>query len=520
MHNNYYFLRQLTKSLENTLRSTVVSECFSQSKDELIIRFETQGLPFFIKANLSSSFSCLSFPDSFHRARKNSVDLFQTLIGQRVEGIHQFENERSFAINFSNEIVMLFKMHGNRSNLVLFENGSVTEIFKNSIQEDENIDLQTLDRTIDWSYENFLQNSAKPESLYFTFGKVVWKYLQQQKFFELSTDAQWKAIQDVRDLLSNPSYSIREHEGKMFFSMLEFGNLIRQFTDPIKAVHEFSFLFTHQDTFSKEKSWALSYLKSKLQSSQNFIDKTANKLRELQADNNYKIWADLLMANLHTVKQGIDRVTLNNFYHDNHPTEIKLKRDLSPQKNAAIFYKKGKNQQIEINHLQQLLKNKSEECDKLTDQLLQVEEASDLKTLRKLGEKLKVSDEKEKQPAPVPYREVEYKGYKILIGKNAHSNDTLTLKFGYKEDLWLHAKDVAGSHVLLKYQAGKNFPKDVIERAAQLAAYYSKRKNESLCPVVVTPRKYVRKRKGDLPGTVVVEREEVIMVEPTLDEKS
>jgi predicted ribosome quality control (RQC) complex YloA/Tae2 family protein len=73
---------------------------------------------------------------------------------------------------------------------------------------------------------------------------------------------------------------------------------------------------------------------------------------------------------------------------------------------------------------------------------------------------------------------------------------------------------VAGSHVLLKYQAGKNFPKEVIERAAQLAAYYSKRKNESLCPVVVTPRKFVRKRKGDLPGAVVVDREDVIMVEP------
>ncbi len=519
MHNNYYFLRQLTKSLEKTLRYTVVSECFSQSKEELLIRFETQGSPFFIKANLSPSFSCLSFPENFHRARKNSVDLFQKLIGQRVKDIHQFENERSFTINFSNDVVMLFKMHGNRSNIVLFENGVVTEIFKNSIQEDEALDLKTLDRTIDWSYENFVQNSVKPENVYFTFGKVVWKYLQQHNFSQLSTDAQWKAIQDVRELLNNQTYSIREYEGKIFFSLLEFGNLIRQFTDPIKAVHEFFLFYTHQDTFSKEKSWAISYLKSKLQSSQNFIDKTMSKLHELEADNNYKIWADLLMANLHTVKQGSERVILNNFYQDNHPTEIKLKRDLSPQKNAALFYKKGKNQQIEISHLQQLLTNKSQERNELAGQRMQVEGASDIKTLRKLVEKLKVSDEKEKQPAPLPYREFEYKGYKIWIGKNANSNDTLTLKFGYKEDLWLHAKDVAGSHVLLKHQAGKSFPKEVIERAAQLAAYYSKRKNESLCPVVVTPRKYVRKRKGDLPGAVVVEREEVVMVEPSLDGK-
>jgi predicted ribosome quality control (RQC) complex YloA/Tae2 family protein len=136
-----------------------------------------------------------------------------------------------------------------------------------------------------------------------------------------------------------------------------------------------------------------------------------------------------------------------------------------------------------------------------------------LKSLRKASGNLDLV-EKEKQTAPLPYREVEYNGYKIWIGKNAQSNDTLTLRYGYKEDLWLHAKDVSGSHVLLKHQAGKNFPKDIIEHAAQLAAYYSKRKNESLCPVTVTPRKYVRKRKGDPAGMVVVEREEVIMVEP------
>jgi predicted ribosome quality control (RQC) complex YloA/Tae2 family protein len=68
--------------------------------------------------------------------------------------------------------------------------------------------------------------------------------------------------------------------------------------------------------------------------------------------------------------------------------------------------------------------------------------------------------------------------------------------------------------VLIKRQSGENYPKDVIEYAASLAAANSKRKNESLCPVVVTPKKFVRKRKGDPPGVVVVEREEVVMVEP------
>lgn len=515
MHNNYYFLRQLTKSLEPLIAGAVISECFSQSKEELVIRFERKDSPFYIKAALLSSFSCLSFPFKFDRARKNSVDLFQKLIGQRVVSLHQSKNERSFTIGLSNEFSLLFKMHGNRSNVIAFQSNAVDEIFKNSIIEDQALDVTKLDGEIDWSYENFVKHHEGPESVYFTFGKVVWKYIKAQHYNSLTIDEKWKCIQSTLDKLNDPTYSIREANGKYFFSLVDLGTLVKQYDDPIKAVNDFYIFYTQQEAFSREKLSAASMLRSKLTSIENYITKTENKLRELETDNNYKVWADLLMANLHVIQQGSERVTLSDFYHDNRPTDIKLKRDLSPQKNAAIFYKKAKNQQIEIDHLLKLLRNRRSEKALLDRHLHDIEATTDLKTLRSFTSELKISGDKEKQAPLLPYREVEFNGYKIWIGKNAQSNDTLTLKYGYKEDLWLHAKDVAGSHVLIKYQSGKTFPKDVIERAAQLAAYYSKRKNESLCPVAMTSRKYVRKRKGDPPGMVVVEREEVIMVEPT-----
>ena len=517
MHNNYYFLRQLTESLEKVLEGTVLSECFSQNKEELVIRFETKNTPFVIKASLSGSFSCLSFPENFHRARRNSIDLFEKLIGQRVEGFRQFENERSFAILLTNNFSLLFKMHGNRSNVILFQQDIVDEIFKNNIPEDEALNLHDLDRSIDWSYENFIANASRPEGIYFTFGKTVWKYLKMHEYHGGSLEEQWQAIQKIRDQLNQPTYSIRETEGKIIFSLLDVGQVIKQFTNPIQAINEFFIFYTQQNALTREKSSTISLVRSKLHALENYIEKTRNKLNELETNNNYKIWADLLMANLHAVPMGAERITLSDFYHDNRPTEIKLKRDLSPQKNAAVFYKKSKNQQIEVNYLQQILRQKEKEKKIITDQLQQIESATDLRSLRKLTGDSAVVRAKEKQSTPLPYREVEFNGFKIWIGKNAQSNDTLTLKYSYKEDLWLHAKDVAGSHVLIKHQAGKKIPKDVIERAAQLAAYYSKRKNESLCPVSVTPKKFVRKRKGDPPGTVVVEREEVVMVEPSLE---
>jgi NFACT N-terminal and middle domains/NFACT protein RNA binding domain len=515
VHNNYYFLRQLTKQLEGALSGTVVSECFSQNKEELVIRFETKHSPFFVKASLPAHFSSLSFPMNFHRAKRNSVDLFDSIIGQQVQGFHQFENERSFTIEMTNEFALLFKMHGNRSNLVLFHKGLVRDIFKSSMTEDSTLDLRNMDRIIDWSEENFVKHHTRPEAIYFTFGKTVWRYLKTNGFTELPLPDQWQAIQDIRNRLDHPDFFyIQEAEGKIIFSLLDLGKTIKKFKDPVESITEFFNHYTQHEAFIKEKTSAISLLKSKLQASQNYLNKTKDKLHALEHDSSYKVWADLVMANLHAISPGSDRVTLPDFYHDDRPTEIKLKKDLTAQKNAANFYKKAKNQQIEMSHLQKLLDAKATETASLASLLRAVELEQDLKSLKKLTQNPNVGNKEKKQGVPLPYREVEFKDYKIWIGKNAQSNDVLTMKYGYKEDLFLHAKDVSGSHVLIKYQPGKNFPKEVIERAAQLAAYYSKRKNDSLCPVVVTPRKFVRKRKGDPAGAVVVDREEVVMVEP------
>jgi predicted ribosome quality control (RQC) complex YloA/Tae2 family protein len=220
------------------------------------------------------------------------------------------------------------------------------------------------------------------------------------------------------------------------------------------------------------------------------------------------------MANLHLVKTGIEKITLPDFYHQNKPVEIKLKKDLSAQKNAEVFYRKAKNRHIEIDKLAESITKKEKELAELKAKINTIESIGEPKALKYFIEASGLTPETIAKEEPLPYHELEHMGFKIWVGKNAKHNDTLTLKHSFKEDMWLHAKDVPGSHVLVKHQAGKNFPKEVIERAAQLAAFHSKRKTDSLCPVAFTPKKFVRKRKGDPPGAVVVEREEVILVEP------
>jgi predicted ribosome quality control (RQC) complex YloA/Tae2 family protein len=514
VHNNFYFLRQLTTILQSRLKGSVASECFSQSKDELVLRFETEAAPFFIRASLLPTLSCLSFPENFQRARKNSVDLFSEIIGTRVSEVRQFKNERSFAITFSDDYHLLFKMHGNRTNLVLFHKGMARVLFRNNLTADLALNLERLDREIDWSFQYFQRHAHNLKPVYFTFGKVVWHYLEEKNFSLKDTAHKWKSIQDVLQQLENPAYYITVLDEKPTLSLLPIGDVMHILDDPIDAANEYFHNFTHLYAFSKEKISLLNELRSRVAAAQNYIEKNSVRLGELQRDSHYRIWADLIMANLHRIKPGADVAMVENFYDKNRRVEIKLKKDLPAQKTAEIFYKKAKNQHIETERLGQSIRQKQEDLQTIRKKIEDVESATDLKSLRNLKSAIDPKGGREAETAQLPYHEFFFRDYRIWVGKNAQGNDTLTLKYGYKDDLWLHAKDVSGSHVLIKHRAGKVFPKDVIEYAASLAAFNSKRKNESLCPVIVTPKKFVRKRKGDPPGMVVVEREEVIMVVP------
>jgi predicted ribosome quality control (RQC) complex YloA/Tae2 family protein len=110
-------------------------------------------------------------------------------------------------------------------------------------------------------------------------------------------------------------------------------------------------------------------------------------------------------------------------------------------------------------------------------------------------------------------------GHEIYVGKNATNNDELTVRFARPNDYWFHARGTSGSHVVLRWSDAKSKPpKDAIRHAASLAAYYSGARNARMVPVAYTLKKYVRKPKGAAPGSVVMEREEVIMAEPKLPE--
>jgi predicted ribosome quality control (RQC) complex YloA/Tae2 family protein len=132
----------------------------------------------------------------------------------------------------------------------------------------------------------------------------------------------------------------------------------------------------------------------------------------------------------------------------------------------------------------------------------------------------------EKKKSPVKEKKPAFRTFltessaEILVGRNNKENDHLTFRFARPDDLWFHAQDVPGSHVLLKRKDKKREPSPSdIRVAAEVAAYFSKAKSEKKASVIYTQAKYVRKPKKGKPGLALVEREKTLLVQPGLPKK-
>ena len=519
MHQNYYFLKQLAPQLHHELSGKLLIETFSQEKDELILVFAESELngelqnPFFIKATLRSNFSCLSFPDKFDRARRNSVNLFTAFYGQKVNGVRVFLNERAIEIKFRNQ-TLVFKLFGNRSNLIAFDvNYKVTELFNNKLATDNALTPALLDRQIDQSFDAFIKNDLNHEPLFPTFGKLVNTFLLNLLEGETVPEKRWTIIQNVLRDLNKSQFYLSKIALIPVLSLLPVGEIIGSYTNPVEALNAFYYAFIRLNGIEKEKAEIIRILNKRIQQTENYLENTFKKLVELEKGGRNDEIANILMANLHQTPAHSESVELFDFYHDQ-PIKIKLKKDLSPQKNAENYYRKSKNEKIEIDKLNDSLQAREIEKQKMIGHLAAIEKIELLRELRTYIKTNALNGPSAANPVTIAelFKKVEFMGYTILIGRNAKNNDVLTKQYAFKEDLWLHARDVSGSHVVIKNQPGKKFPSLVIERAAELAAFYSKRKNDSLCPVIFTPKKYVRKLKGMPEGAVIVDKEDVVMV--------
>lgn len=244
------------------------------------------------------------------------------------------------------------------------------------------------------------------------------------------------------------------------------------------------------------------------------------ELRECDLKDDLKLKGDLINANIWRLEKGQKKAVLENYYDDNKEIEITLDERLSPAQNAQKYYseyRKSVNAEIKLTEFIEKGEKELIYIDSVLDSLMRSTTENEVLLLRQeLAEQgyLRLKSGKQKPPKELPPMEfVSSDGFKILVGRNNKQNDKLTLKIAEKTDIWLHTKDIPGSHVIICAE-GNDVSDETIIEAAVLAAYHSKGKNSAQVPVDYVEVKFVKKPAGSKPGMVIFTNNRTLYVKP------
>ncbi|EYE89264.1 hypothetical protein Q428_03040 [Fervidicella metallireducens AeB] len=245
-----------------------------------------------------------------------------------------------------------------------------------------------------------------------------------------------------------------------------------------------------------------------------------SKINECKNFEQWKIYGDLIMANQYIIKDDMECIDLDNFYDENYSKiTVPLEKGLTPLQNAQKYYKKYTKDKTAINVVKEQLEGAREEKEYLDSILYNLENASDIDTIEEIKSELselgyiKRKKNTTKAKKSSPYHYLSSDGYDIFVGKNNNQNDYLTTKLANNNDIWLHTKNIPGSHVIIKSK-NNNVSDNALLEGALLAAYYSKGRDSSNVPVDYTEKKNVKKPSGSKPGMVIYYTNKTIYITP------
>ncbi|GAB6173587.1 NFACT RNA binding domain-containing protein [Paradesulfitobacterium aromaticivorans] len=274
-------------------------------------------------------------------------------------------------------------------------------------------------------------------------------------------------------------------------------------------------------------------LKKVVQEHQAHLSKKLNiyedTLSEARSSFAYQKWGELLTANLYRIQSGASETVLEDYYDPSLPQlTIPLDPLLSPIDNAQRYYRLYNKAKTTLSKTEPLKENVLTELSYLESLLLSLEQAASLPELEEIHAELSEqgyvaakgghnhkNKKSGKPPDPVPRAYYSSQKRLILVGRNNKQNEWLTLKKAKSTDLWLHVKEIPGSHVIVPLADGEEFPDDTtLEEAAALAIYFSQARGSSQVPVDYTHVKNIKKPKEGKPGMVIYDKNWTLYLTP------
>lgn len=554
------FTRSMTKELNENLLHGRINKIHQPYKNEIIMIIRANGKNHKVLLSAHPSYSRVQLTNENYE-NPSVPPMFCMLLrkhleGYIIEGIHQVELDRMiiFEVKGRNEIgdisykQLIIEVMGRHSNIILVDKernmilDSIKHISpsmnthrtvlpghtyvlppqqdkKNPLEATKDDVLRALDFNSGKLDKQIVQSFAGISPLY---AKEV---VHRAGIGNQATIAESfvSLIQYAKNDDTIPTLISAEKETFYWMNLEHLKGEKQTFPSLSELLDRFFYQKAARDRVKQQGNDLERFIRNERDKNVNKIEKLKQTLEDAQQADRYQLLGELLTSNLYAVERGMTEISVVNYYDENGESiTIPLNPQKSPSDNAQNYfsrYQKAKNA-IKIVHEQ--IEKADDEIVYL-EQLLQQLESASTKDVEEIREELeeegylrvrKQTKKKKANVKPVLDHYTSSDGTQILVGKNNKQNDFLTNKVAGRDEIWLHTKDIPGSHVVIK---NHNPSEQTIKEAANIAAYFSKARESSSVPVDFTEVKQVKKPKGAKPGFVIYEGQQTVYVTPDLD---
>ncbi|OCL53459.1 hypothetical protein AX273_06870 [Streptococcus agalactiae] len=535
-----FFLHHLTNELQEQIEKGRIQKVNQPFDHELVLTIRNNRRNYKLLLSAHPIFGRIQTTEANFQNPQNpntfTMIMRKYLQGAVIETIQQIENDRILEIIVSNKneigdhikATLVVEIMGKHSNIILidknehkiiesikhvgFSQNSYRTILPGStyIAPPKTKAINPFDISDQTLFELLQTNDLSPKNL-----QQLFQGLGRDTALELSHCLKDNKLNDFRQFFSREYYpSLTEKS----FSAVQFSSSHETFQSLGQLLDYYYQEKAEKDRIAQQASDLIHRVQSELEKN---IKKLAKQQDELLATENaeeFRQKGELLTTYLSMVPNNQDIVVLDNYY-TNQTIEISLDRALTPNQNAQRYFKKYQKLKEAVKHLKGIISDTKNTITYLESVETSLNHASmeDINDIREeLVEtgfiKRRAHDKQHKRKKPEQYLASDGKTI-IMVGRNNLQNDELTFKMARKGELWFHAKDIPGSHVLIRDNLN---PSDEVKTdAAELAAYYSKARLSNLVQVDMIEAKKLNKPSGTKPGFVTYTGQKTLRVTPT-----
>lgn len=520
-------LEHVARELSAYLSGATLVRAWSQQKcvATMVFVHDSQEIPVVI--DVSAQEASITTRQNAHRALRNCIDVFPTLIGQTVGAVVKIQHDRVISFIFENAVLHVELFSGGRGNIIQSRGSEIVDALR-ARSERIGTGFSTLPGS---TWEPLTQHDQSLlqdlSSCVLRLGRAYAEELCHRAHVDPSvlvrdvSEAQRAIIVDNLDRFlvecrDHPQFLMLTRGEDVLMSLvpLQGWQVAERFDSVIEAIRTTSFRRRSDRSLRDERQ-------RRLRSIDTQLHKLSRTLQAVLADEaatgragRYRSWADTLMAQPDVHRSGLDHLDLDNVVTGEYEA-IPLRSESTILDNATALYAKARDAEQAAKRREKRIPELRHRIDDLSDERARIAAAS---TLADLPKQQTPMDNPQQTRTPT-FREFRLDDtHTLYVGRNAANNDELTMKFARQQDWWMHVRGASGSHAVLRGVSGPKIPKQILEAAAAITSYYSQARNASYVPVVYTQRKYVRKPKGANVGAVMLEREQTVMVRPGLPE--